>query len=216
MGGNNETEGVIKYRLDFEQAPLERPALALKLEPWRQRLCALGLIGGNNPARYDGLGFGNLSHRVEPGSLHFVISGTQTGHLEQMGAEAYTLVTSCDPASNTIRAQGEIPPSSEAMTHAAIYSAAPDAQAVIHVHSPEIWQQAESLGLAVTDPDIAYGTTEMANEFARLICSGSLDSNVIAMGGHEDGIVSWGETLDEAGELMLQLARQVGISEPGK
>ncbi|OOZ40165.1 class II aldolase/adducin family protein, partial [Solemya elarraichensis gill symbiont] len=131
MGGNNETEGVTKYRLDFQQAPLPQPALALQLEPWRQRLCALGLIGGNNPARYDGLGFGNLSHRIKPGSSDFVISGTQTGHLEKMGSEAYALVTLCDPASNTIRAQGETPPSSEAMTHAAIYSAAPGAQAVI-------------------------------------------------------------------------------------
>ncbi|KHF26509.1 hypothetical protein BOV90_11905 [Solemya velum gill symbiont] len=216
MDDNKETEGVIKYKLDFEQAPLPHPALALQLEAWRQRLCALGLIGGNDPARYDGLGFGNLSHRLETGSTNFIISGTQTGHLDKMEPEDYALVTLCDPASNTIRAQGKTAPSSEAMTHAAIYSAAPTAQAVIHVHSPEIWQQAESLGLATTNSNIAYGTTEMAEEFARLISSGFLDSNVISMGGHEDGIVSWGETLDEAGELMLQLASQAGLAERAK
>ncbi|OOZ40935.1 hypothetical protein BOW52_05200, partial [Solemya elarraichensis gill symbiont] len=82
----------------------------------------------------------------------------------------------------------------------------------IHVHSPEIWLQAESLGLAVTNPAVAYGTTEMADEFAHMIRCGRLTSNVISMGGHEDGIVCWGETLDKAGELMLQLARQVGMT----
>ncbi|MEJ2315418.1 MAG: class II aldolase/adducin family protein [Gammaproteobacteria bacterium] len=134
---NSEQEGVIKFSLEFrETQPVEFRDLEA-LEHCRQKFRALGLIGGCNPQRYEGLGFGNISHRLAPGSDAFVISGTQTGHLESMGAESYALVTSCDPARNRIVAEGAVRPSSEAMTHAVIYRQLPAVQAVIHVHSPE-------------------------------------------------------------------------------
>jgi ribulose-5-phosphate 4-epimerase/fuculose-1-phosphate aldolase len=206
---NIEREGVIKFSLEFrETGPVEFPGL-VALEQCRRKFRELGLIGGQDPERYEGLGFGNISHRLAPGSEAFIISGTQTGHLEAMGAESYALVTSCDPAHNRLVAQGAIRPSSEAMTHAVIYRQLPRAQAVIHVHSPQIWRHAGVLGLPQTVREVPYGTPEMAREMQRLIASGTGDWHTISMAGHEDGVITWGESLDAASRELESLFRKV-------
>lgn len=204
-----EREGVIKFSLDFRQTgPVDFPQLA-QLEACRQRFRTLGLIGGGDSERYEGLGFGNISHRLAPDGETFVVSGTQTGHLDTMGAEGYAVVTGCDPRQNTLHAEGPIKPSSEAMTHAVIYRQLPSVQAIIHVHSPDIWQQAEALGLPRTEADVPYGTPAMATEMARIIASGPGEWHTISMDGHEDGVITWGLTLQGAAdelELLFQRA----------
>ena len=206
---NNEREGVIKFSLEFrETGPVEFPGLA-QLEACRRKFRALGLIGGGDPERYEGLGFGNISHRLAPGSEAFVISGTQTGELESMGAESYALVTGCDPALNRLVAEGTVRPSSEAMTHAVIYRQLPRVQAVIHVHSPQIWRHARELGLPETAREVPYGTPEMATEMQRLIASGMGGWHTISMAGHEDGVITWGETLEAASAELEGLFRKV-------
>ena len=199
---NHEQEGVIKFRLDFrERQAVEFPQLEA-LEACRQRFRALGLIGGQELQRYDGLGFGNISHRLSPGSDAFMISGTQTGHLSSMNASGYALVTGCDPVRNRLEAEGAVKPSSEALTHAVIYRQLPEVQAVIHVHSPAIWQCADELGLPQTAAEVPYGTPEMAAEMQRLIAHGMGDWHTISMAGHEDGVITWGRSIDAAaGEL---------------
>ena len=200
-----ETEGVIKFRLDFRQTgPVDFPQLDA-LEACRQRFRALGLIGGEDPGRYDGLGFGNISHRLAPGSDRFIVSGTQTGHLAAMGAEAYAIVTACDPELNSLFAEGPVKPSSEAMTHAVIYRQLPSVQAVIHVHSPDIWRRADLLGLPQTAREVPYGTPEMAAEMQRIIANEMGRGHTISMAGHEDGVITWGETLGEAADELESL-----------
>lgn len=202
----NETEGVIKFQLDYEQSGKLDFAQIESIEGWRQRLMKLGLIGRDD-ARYEGLGFGNISHRVsyQGNPDAFVITGTQTGHLQHMDAGHYALVTDCDPQRNRLQAQGAVKPSSEAMTHAVIYRRVPQAQAVVHVHSPELWHHAPQLGLAVTNPAVGYGTPQMATEIERIIDAGLPRGNTISMGGHEDGVITWGESLDAAGNEILML-----------
>ena len=207
---NIEREGVIKFSLEFrETPPVEFPGLEA-VEQCRRKFRALGLIGGRDPQRYDGLGFGNISHRLAPGSDAFIISGTQTGHLDSMGDESYALVTDCDPARNRLVAEGAIRPSSEAMTHAVIYRQLPRAQAVIHVHSPKIWRHAAELGLPQTARDVPYGTPEMAAEMERLLAVGMGEWHTISMAGHEDGIITWGETLQAATGELEALFRKAG------
>ena len=205
-----ETEGVIKFQLDFEQGEALDYAQIESIEQWRQHLMRLGLIGQDDE-RYAGLGFGNISHRVNyPGASHaFVITGTQTGHLQQMDAAHYALVTDCDPQRNTLRAQGPVKPSSEAMTHALIYQSVPQAEAVVHIHSPDIWRHAQQLGLAVTNPAVEYGTPQMATEIERIIDAGLPRGHTISMGGHEDGVITWGESLDATGSEILMLLSEL-------
>lgn len=206
----SKTEGVIKFQLDFEQGEaLDYPQVE-SIERWRQQLMQLGLIG-HDDARYEGLGFGNISHRVslavKPNA--FIITGTQTGHLQQMDSSHYALVSDCDPRQNWLQAQGPVKPSSEAMTHAVIYQKIPQAEAVVHIHSPDIWSHAQQLGLAVTNPAVEYGTPQMAAEIERLIDDGLPRGHTISMGGHEDGVITWGESLDIAGNEVMMLLHEL-------
>ena len=198
-------EGVIKYRLDYQvDEPLQNHDYAA-LDYWHQRFKAEQILG-QDPARYGGLGFGNLSQRIDQHS--FLISGTQTGELERLKPEHYALVTAVNLAANRVEARGPMKPSSESLTHAAVYSIDASIQFVFHVHSPEIWNSRDSLGIAQTGKDIAYGTPEMANEMIRLYQQGGFQKgNILAMSGHEDGIISFADNADEAGNIIIETLR---------
>ncbi|RLT95347.1 class II aldolase/adducin family protein [Ketobacter sp.] len=198
---SNPKEGVIQYQLEFEiDHDIDCPQFA-SLNGWRSYLHRLGLIG-QDPDRYDGLGYGNVSHRAEQDA--FVISGTQTGHLPLLCREHYVLVEDTNVQDNYLRARGPIPPSSEALTHAALYLASDAIQAVIHVHSPLLWQRARQLQLATTPEQVSYGTPAMAEAVTRLVAEGEGSEGVIAMLGHEDGIIVYGADVEAAGARLLQ------------
>lgn len=199
----SQTEGVIKFQLDFEKSGPVDPALVKGLSPWRKKLYELELIG-QNPDLYGGYSYGNVSRRIKHGSKTFIITGSQTSHLPELEIDHYSKVLSCDVEKNRLVAQGPVPPSSEALTHFAIYIANGNINYVFHIHSPVIWKNAKSLGIPQTSPDVAYGTPEMANEIKQLFQSDQLDSqNIVAMGGHRDGIIGFGKTADQAGQSIL-------------
>lgn len=194
-------EGVIQYQLDFvTDHDIDCPQFA-ELNAWRSYLHRLGFIG-QDPGRYGGLGYGNLSHRVEQEA--FVISGTQTGHLPLLCREHYVLVEETDIQRNRIRARGPLPPSSEALTHAALYQACAAIQAVIHVHSPLLWQRASKLDMQMTPENITYGTPAMADTVQCLVNDAGEPDGIIAMQGHEDGIIVYGIDVESAGARILK------------
>lgn len=197
-----ETEGVIKFNLDYEARALD-PVDIAELNAWRGILKQLGLLG-QVPDRYDGYGFGNVSIRTERG---FLISGTQTGGTDHVTLKDYALCTNWDLANNQVTAVGEIRPSSESLSHAAVYDVYQEVNCALHVHSPDIWSRARELGIAVTDESVPYGTPEMAREVRRHITGKALPG-IFSMGGHEDGVFTYGLTLEDAGKLLISfLAR---------
>lgn len=208
-----EAEGVIKYALDF--VPGDAPALSHalgQLDAWRSILHRLGLVG-QTPGRYDGYGFGNVSVRDRSG---FLISGTQTGKPEQLGAAGYAHVTACDPQTNAVAATGAVKPSSESLTHGAVYALDTHIACVLHVHSLDIWQARAALGLPCTAADVPYGTPAMAAAVAALYANTGLRcGRVFAMDGHEDGVVAFGEDPAHAGQALLNaLAESLRQSGP--
>jgi ribulose-5-phosphate 4-epimerase/fuculose-1-phosphate aldolase len=209
-----EQEGVIKYQLDHAQKPVGEPFSFREINAWRTVVYRLGLIG-QDPRRYGGLGFGNISHRIDARSERFMISGSQTGHIEQLRPEHYCLIMHADSRNNRIESRGLHKPSSESLTHAGIYALDSAIQAVIHVHSPEIWNHAAALDLPDIAADISYGTVEMALAVERLFQSGGLQRTpLFTMRGHEDGVVAFGKTLAEAaGVLINMLALAIGIEQ---
>jgi ribulose-5-phosphate 4-epimerase/fuculose-1-phosphate aldolase len=194
-------EGYIKYQSFWSKAPVPHAAVVDELETWRRPLFEAGLIG-----EYEehGIGYGNISIRCgEPGQ--FLISGTQTGHLPRTDRSHYALVTSWSVHGNLVCCAGPVQASSEAMTHAAIYQLDQQINAIVHVHSKELWCYHMN-SLPTTAPEVPYGTPEMANEFRRLYRDSAFRKTRLAvMGGHEDGIVSVGATLEAAAEQVLQL-----------
>jgi ribulose-5-phosphate 4-epimerase/fuculose-1-phosphate aldolase len=210
-------EGVIRFRLEHETAALDERAhgdTVRALSAWRSVLAHLGVLG-RDPARYGGLGFGNVSARTGPfgavarGRRRFLVTGSQTGAAAWATLREYCLVEAWDVDGDFVRSRGEVPPSSESLTHAALYDASPAVRVVLHAHAPELWRRARALGLPVTDPAAENGTPAMAAEAARLYRQGTFASTrVAAMGGHEDGVLALGGSAEEAGAaLVVQLAR---------
>jgi ribulose-5-phosphate 4-epimerase/fuculose-1-phosphate aldolase len=204
-------EGVVKFQSHHTSTELPTRAQAALpvLVAWRTILRGLSLVG-QSERLYGGAAYGNVSARippygVDPGRRAFVISGTETGGSVCASGSDMTVVRAYRFRENLVESEGPSPPSSEALTHAAIYDAAPDARFVLHVHSPEIWTRRKDLRLPTTSEAVAYGTVEMALEVRRLMRETSLrDRPVLAMGGHEDGVIAFGRTADEAGAALLQ------------
>ncbi len=123
------------------------------------------------------------------------------------------MIETYDPQTNRVTAKGPVKPSSESLTHGMIYDLDTGIHAILHVHSPHVWQQASALNIPVTDAAVAYGTPEMALEAGRLFRETDvLHKGIFSMGGHEDGIVSFGTTPGEAGSILLQaLARSYAV-----
>ncbi|MFT7090838.1 MAG: ribulose-5-phosphate 4-epimerase/fuculose-1-phosphate aldolase [Candidatus Azotimanducaceae bacterium] len=187
-----EEEGVVKFNLEHEFNPLTNVSIA-PLNRWRTILRKLGLIGAT-PDRYDGFGFGNLSQRTERG---FLITGSQTGDIEDLTFDHYAEVLQADSETNHVVSIGRIQPSSESLTHAAVYRAEPKIGAVFHVHCPVLWRKEQ----VSTPGHIRYGTPEMADAVTALINS---ESGVFSMLGHEDGVVSFGTDCEQAGLLLIK------------
>lgn len=209
-----DQEGVIKYQLEHTQKPINENFSLSEINAWRTIVFRLGLIG-QDPERYDNLGFGNISQRLDIKSGQFIISGSQTGHVEHLSPEHYCLVIKADPRKNRIQSCGLRKPSSESLTHASIYAQDGNIQAVIHVHSPEIWNHTEALNLPHIAADIPYGTVEMAIAVEQLFQSGNLQhTSLFTMLGHEDGVVSFGGNMQEAAwELIKYLSLAIGIEQ---
>jgi ribulose-5-phosphate 4-epimerase/fuculose-1-phosphate aldolase len=209
-----EQEGVIKYQLKHTKKPVSAKLSLSEINAWRTIIFRLGLIG-QDPERYGNLGFGNISQRLNPQSSQFVISGSQTGHIEHLNPEHYCLVVKAEPRKNLIQSCGLYNPSSESLTHASIYTQDSTIQAVIHVHSPEIWNNTELLNLPHISADIPYGTIEMATAVEQLFQSGSLQqTSLFTLLGHEDGVVSFGRNMQEAAwELIKYLSMAIGIEQ---
>ncbi|MEY4769228.1 MAG: hypothetical protein RL637_1867 [Pseudomonadota bacterium] len=198
----NELEGVIKYQLRHRQISIPNFLSFAELTIWRHLFKQLDLIG-QTPERYQGYGFGNISQRIDFNEKSFVISGTQTGHLATLQAQDYCIVTDANPLENWLESEGECQPSSEALTHASVYAHHPQIQAVIHVHSPTIWQHTLKLSLPYTSAEVAYGTPEMAAAVAKLL-DGQQSQGVFSMLGHQDGVIAFGKSLAEAAHLLIE------------
>jgi L-ribulose-5-phosphate 4-epimerase len=211
-----EQEGVIKYQLKHAQQPVDLAFSITEINAWRTICVRLDLIGQDRK-RYDNIGFGNISQRIAPDSGQFLISGTQTGHIEQLSSEDYCLVINAEPHQNRLQSCGLCKPSSESLTHASVYAQNNTIQAVIHAHSPEIWKHTVMLGLPHTGADVPYGTVEMATAVEQLFQSDMLAQiSLFTMLGHEDGVVAFGKNMQEAAwQLIKYLSMAIAIEQQG-
>jgi ribulose-5-phosphate 4-epimerase/fuculose-1-phosphate aldolase len=203
-------DGVIKYdRTNFSHCEALHVDEYSELEYWRKKLFQLNLIGEYPEAQ---VGFGNMSmiqdysNFFESSHPQFIITGTQTGKYPDLNGLQYTRVLDYEINGLKIKMMGAVEASSEALTHAAIYESNPNIKAVFHIHSKEIWEKMLTDGSDYTAAEIPYGTVEMAR--ATQACIRGKDAGVFCMHGHEDGIVIYGRSTDEAGRLTLELNKK--------
>lgn len=190
-------DGVIKYNIEFD---VTAPCLSLcayeALEAVRSRLFALRLIGIR-----EGVGYGNISCKEDE---VFHITGTQTGHLPTLNEAHYATVEAYSFTDFILKAKGGMKPSSEAFSHAMIYAISEEINAVIHIHSKPLWHYMIEQGYAFTNAP--YGTQAMTEEIAQLFtCKDPFANPMFVMKGHEDGVMVFGRSLEEAERSLYEL-----------
>src|SRR5262245_23513775 len=152
----------------------------------------------------NGVGFGNVSVR-DGGTTSFYISGSATGGLPELTAADCVRVVAYDFARNWLSCEGAAIPSSESLTHAAIYESDPTTSAVIHCHDSVFWRSLVDRVLA-TSKAVAYGTPEMAYEIVRLFeVSDVRSKKIFVMAGHQGGIVAFGKNLEDAFDVLTRM-----------
>lgn len=203
-------EGVIKYdaKHRVEPLPLWTASILRELNAWRRIYSDLGLIGQDGQ-RYGGAAWGNVSARLPPWHdaerRPFLVTGTQTGGVADTDARHYAVVDRCQVSEGRVHSYGPVQPSSEAMTHAMVYAVAPHMRFVFHAHCHDVWAAAKRLELPRTAEGVDYGTREMAWSVERLLTlKATLAARCIVMTGHEDGVITFGETAEEAGQAMVR------------
>ena len=174
-----------------------------ELNACRRKLLQLGVIGVDP----NGVGFGNLSVR-DGATDNFYITGSATGGIHELTLADCAKVVACDFERNRVRYEGSALPSSESLTHAAIYESDATAGAVIHCHDSKLW--AAVLNEAPTTPKTAdYGTPEVANEIIQLFTHTDVQSRkIIVMAGHKAGILTFGKDLEQAFAVLMRERQQ--------
>ena len=164
-----------------------------ELNAHRRKLLQLGLIGVDP----NGIGFGNLSVR-EGATDNFYITGSATGGVHELTLAHCAKVVACDFERNRIRYEGSALPSSESLTHAAIYESDATAGAVIHCHDSKLWRVVLN-EVPTTSKASEYGTPDMAHEIMRLFTRTDVQNRkIVVMAGHQGGIVTFGKDLEDA------------------
>jgi L-ribulose-5-phosphate 4-epimerase len=169
-----------------------------ELNAYRRRLLPLGLIGVDS----NGIGFGNLSIR-DGATDNFYITGSATGGIPELTPADCAKVVAYDLEGNWLRFEGSRIPSSESLTHAAIYESDSKAGAVIHCHDSKLWPAL--LNQAPTSSKtIDYGTPELAYEIMQLFKQTDVrNRKILVMAGHEAGIMTFGKDLEEAFAVLM-------------
>ncbi len=201
---NLRDEGEIKFRLTLKRAPAPEQNQVIAIEKWRALFYRLSLVGEYPTEK---IGYGNLSYRLHRNT--FVITGSQTGHLPHLQTHHYTKVIECDLKRGSVTAEGLIPPSSESLTHYGIYLANPSIQCIFHVHHQSLRQMLKNRKIDSINEDVAYGSQDMANAVANLL--DKKNSGIFLIKGQEDGIISFGMTVEDTGKNILDIYRQLAV-----
>lgn len=184
-------EGYIKFNPVWEKMSIVVPDNTIGLLNFvRSKLMVMNMIGQipNGP------GFGNISLKEPSGLL--IITGTNTGSFKTLSSEHLSIIEHFDVEQNTVWCIGVTCASSETMSHAVIYQNRLDVKAVIHIHHEELWLKMKGK-FVTTSEAIPYGTPQLAKEIAAIAKSGSTLPGTIVLGGHKDGVLFYGRSLEE-------------------
>ena len=171
----------------------------VELNACRRKLLELRVVGLDST----GIGFGNLSVR-DGVTGNFYITASATGGLRELSLSDCVRVLDCNFKKNWLQYEGTAIPSSESLTHAAIYESDPSTSAVIHCHDLGLWRTLSDRA-PTTSKSTPYGTPEMAHEIMRLFKGNDVRKRqIFVMGGHEAGIVTFGKDLEEAFAVLMR------------
>lgn len=197
-------EGYIKYKSNWEEREIIIPDSSFReIEYWRNQLYDKGMIGLYN----NGIGFGNISMRIK-NSNQFYITGSTTGKYSKLEIEHLAKVENYSLENNSIDCIGPVIASSESLSHAIIYESLPEITSIIHIHHHDVWMKSLNK-LPTTSKNAEYGSPEIANEIKALLRDEkNTTQRIIIMGGHKEGIISFGKDLEEAIKALSGLLQE--------
>ncbi|MCP4193643.1 MAG: class II aldolase/adducin family protein [Planctomycetaceae bacterium] len=195
-------EGYIKYSANRRDGDVEYTQDVRNLSMVRTTLFNEGLIG----VYENGIGFGNVSYRIDEHS--FVISGSATGGEMVLKPEQFAIVESFDLEKNSVNVVGKIDASSESMSHGAVYEAMPEVNTVIHVHSRKIFDYMLEKHYPKTPKEITFGTPELATSIKKVILGNKSPNGVLVTEGHDEGVIVYAVNLDIAYDLINALNKK--------
>ncbi len=170
-------------RVNGELTPFDGFA---ELNAYRRKLRELRLIGVDSV----GIGFGNLSMR-DGATKNFYITGSATAGIAELKPADCAKVVAYDFERNWIGYEGSTVPSSESLTHAAIYESDATVAAVIHCHDSGLWSVILNQALMRL-----FSVTDVRSK------------KTLAMAGHEGGVVTFGKDLEEAFTVLMDARKE--------
>lgn len=199
---------IVKFTYERTRAGLASFKEFGDLNACRRSLVELRLMGVDS----NGVSFGNLSVRDDK-TANFYITGSGTGGISDLTPADCTKVVAYDFERNSVKYEGVGIPSSESLTHAAIYESATMIGAVIHCHDLTLWLMLLDR-VSTSSKAVAYGTPEMAFEIMRLFKAGDVQGRkILIMGGHEGGVVTFGRDLEEAFTVLMHERSSLDVSQ---
>ncbi len=195
-------EGIIKFNYELTPAKLIGSQFVKDINQCRSNLIKYGLIGVNQA----GESYGNISVRFNQNE--FIITASQTGSYQTLESQQLVVIKKCIFEDNKVLAAGEFKPSSESLTHGAVYSSDRRIKAVIHVHSLFLWQHLLNNHFPSTPQSAQYGSLELANAIIELFKDSRVFSQkIFVMAGHREGVVSFVKNLTEAENSILKFLK---------
>lgn len=191
MPNGNHYQGA-KFRTILQCSRWEEDPRLAELQYWAGIFRDKGLAPD-----YPGGSYGNLSFRLRPAQLPFMITASHTTLERDLPASSLVKVSKVNLQEELVYACGWREPSSETLVHYCIYQARPEINAVFHGHCPLILAKARELHLPETSAEAVYGTHELAEAVLRTIDQ----HNFLIMKNH--GFLSLGQTMQEAGNSVL-------------
>ncbi len=192
-------EGIIKYNVDWDNSKNILELEYQKINPIRDFAFRKKLIG----IGVDGVGYGNISFRINS-TNKFIISGSATGGKSKLDIIDYSKVISFNINNNYIRCVGGSIASSESLSHAAIYKAKKEINAVLHFHNNEIWKRNIDK-IPTTDNYAEYGTPQMAISISKIIENENDTNGTIIMRNHQDGVIIYSEKIESLMKAVTDL-----------
>jgi L-ribulose-5-phosphate 4-epimerase len=189
----------VKFACECARGDIPPFKALAELNACRRKLVEKNLMG----VYANGVGFGNVSVR-DGETRNFHITGSATSGLSELQATDCVRIVAYDLKRTWLRYEGAVIPSSESLTHAAIYESNSSASAVIHCHDPVLWRRLLDRA-PTTSKTVTYGTPAMAYEIMRLFTASDVGSRqILVMAGHENGIVTFGENFEEAFNVLMR------------
>lgn len=180
-------EGYIKFLVDWQYVLFFLEVKFVVFNIFWQEFYSRGLIG----VYENGIGFGNISCRVESGGLFYIL-GFKMGYFVRLDICYYVLVIEVGVVENCLSCIGLIIVFFEFMSYVIIYEECFDVNGVIYVYDFYLWQSL-MYKVLIIDVFVFYGFLEMVESIWWLLREIDLKvCKIFVMEGYEEGIFIFG------------------------